>query len=133
MGFDPAWSSRRLESLRDELAGQLRLLAQFTPGSVSETWSKCGKANCHCARPGDPWHGPRLLWVRYEGGKTKTRTVPARLSEQVRAGVARGGEFTSRVQEIAQINAVLADRVLSNPPGRISVPGPGSSGEKGGS
>jgi hypothetical protein len=115
MAFDVKWTARRLEARRAELAGQLPLLAEFTPGSVSETWSKCGKATCHCARDGDPGHGPRWLWVRYEAGKTRTRTVPERLVAEMKDGVARAKAFSEKTAEIAAINAVLAERSLLKP------------------
>lgn len=132
MGFDPSWTTRRLVARREELARQLPLHADFTPGSVHETWSRCGKPTCHCAKDGDRGHGPRLLWVRYGGGKTRSKTVPAPLAGRVREQVDRFRAFTGKVNEINEINAVLAERELS---GRTtSAPtDPGRSGQRGGS
>ena len=132
MGFDLKWSSRRLESRRDEAVRQLSLLGVFTPGSVNQTWSKCGKPTCHCATPGDPGHGPRVLWTRYAQGKTVSRTVPARVAEQVGRGVAVYEQFMDRVKEISEINAVLTERELTLP-GVARGGGSGSAGQKRGS
>lgn len=132
MGFDPSWTTRRLVSRRDELARQLALQADFTPGSVQETWSRCGKPPCHCAREGDPGHGPRLLWVHYGGGKPRSRTIPARLADRIRGGVDRYRVFTDKVAEINQINAVLAQRELDGRRPTVAHD-PGPSGEKRGS
>lgn len=133
MSVDESWTTRRLVRARDDLAGQLGLLADFTPGTVQETWSKCGKPSCHCAKEGDPGHGPRLLWVRYENGRTRSRTVPALSAEVFRQQVERSEVFTAKVSEITRINAILADRGLTGragPSRSRSVPGP--AGEKGG-
>jgi len=133
MGFDPGWTTRRLIARRDEAARQLSLLAEFTPGSVHESWSKCGKPSCHCAREGDPGHGPRWLWVRHEKGTTVTRTVPPRRVEDVGRGVEAYRRFMDQVREIVDINAVLAERELASPARRPGAPVPGPAGEKGGS
>jgi len=129
MGFDVKWSTRRLLARRDEAVRSLALLGEFTPGSVNETWSKCGKPTCHCAREGDPGHGPRVLWVRYEQGKTVSRTVPARMTGQVRAGVGAYQRFMDTVKEVTGINAVLAERGLVLP-GLAGRTDPATSGEK---
>lgn len=132
MGFDASWTTRRLVVRRDEVARQLGLRAEFVPGSVQETWSRCGKPTCHCAREDDPGHGPRLLWVHYSGGKTRSKTIPVRLVDQVRDGVDAYQAFTAGVAEINQINTLLAEREFLRRPSADRVD-PGRSGKKGGS
>ena len=51
-----------------ELYALLAGTGDFRPGSVNETWRRCGKPNCACAQPGHPGHGPRYLWTRSAGG-----------------------------------------------------------------
>ena len=53
-----------LERHRAELYAQLAGTGDFRPGSVNETWRRCGKPNCACAQPDHPGHGPRYLWTR---------------------------------------------------------------------
>lgn len=43
-------------------------------GSVSAFTRRCGKPNCHCARPKDPGHGPQHRLTRSVNGKTVTET-----------------------------------------------------------
>ncbi len=138
MSVDRSWTTRRLMRLREELTQQVGLLADFIPGSLHETWSKCGKPTCHCATEGDPGHGPRLLWVRYEGGKTRSKTIPARWAEYFRAQVERSEVFAFKIGQINQINAILAERELAGrtPPPVIRPAGsvvPAVGGEKRGS
>ena len=128
MSFDPMWSTRRLVSRRDEAFRLLGLMGEFTPGTISEAFSKCGKPTCHCSREDDPGHGPRWLWVRYAKGKTRTRTVPLRMIDRVRAAVARYQRFTDLVREISEINAVLTEREFNIPGGARSA-GSGQAGQ----
>ncbi len=66
-----------LEAQRAELLRQLTSVGDFRRGSITPTFGKCGKPNCHCAQPGDQGHGPNLrLTVRVKG-KTVTETFPA--------------------------------------------------------
>ena len=70
-------SLAELEAERDRLYAQLSRVGDFRRGSVSENWRRCGKPNCACAQPDHPGHGPRYLWTRSEGGRTRTRQLSA--------------------------------------------------------
>ena len=54
-------SLRELEEQRDRLYARLAAAGDFRRGSVTENYRRCGKANCACAQPGHPGHGPRFL------------------------------------------------------------------------
>src|SRR5260370_33886375 len=77
-----------LERQRAELYARLAGTGDFRPGSVSETWRRCGKPNCACARPGHPGHGPRYLWTRSAGRRTRTRQLAAPERAKARPAVA---------------------------------------------
>lgn len=64
----------QLEAQRSDLFRQLAALGDFRRGSITPTSGKCGKANCHCAKRGDPGHGPNLRLTRRIKGKTQTET-----------------------------------------------------------
>ena len=55
--MDLAASLQALEDKRKQLWAQLEALGDFRRGGISVNYRKCGKANCHCARPGHPGHG----------------------------------------------------------------------------
>jgi hypothetical protein len=122
-----------LEERRQALLDRLDEFQEFTPGSLQEERARrCGKAACHCAKPGDPGHGPRLSVMRYERGRTVRRTVPAALAGVVAERVGRWGEFQAVCAEVADVNQELSVRLLAR--GR-PVPGrgaPGAGVEKGG-
>jgi hypothetical protein len=67
-----------LEQQRAQLYQRLAATGNFRPGSNNPTYRRCGKPNCACAQPGHPSHGPRWLWTRSVGGKTRTRQLAGR-------------------------------------------------------
>jgi hypothetical protein len=65
-----------LESRRTELLRALTDLNDMRPGSIVGAVWRCGKPNCHCARPDDPGHGPKLRLTYKWHGKTVTEALP---------------------------------------------------------
>ncbi len=64
-----------LEAKRQGLLQALAALGDFRRGTISVNYRKCGKANCACARPGHPGHGPQYLWNATIGGKSRARNL----------------------------------------------------------
>ncbi len=77
-----------LEQQRARLFERLAATGDLRPGSINATYRRCGKPNCACARPGHPGHGPRWLWTRSAGGRTRTRQLSAGELDKVRAELA---------------------------------------------
>src|SRR6516225_3933654 len=98
-----------LERQRAELYARLAGTGDFRPGSVNETWRRCGKPNCACAQPGHPGHGPRWLWTRSAGGKTRTRQLAAAEVAKVRAELANYKEFTELSQQIVEVSEAICE------------------------
>ena len=71
--MDPAASLQALEHKRKQLWAQLEALGDFCRGGISVNYRKCGKANCRCARPDHPGHGPQYLWNATIGGQSRAR------------------------------------------------------------
>ena len=65
-----------LEDQRRGLARAISELGDFRPGSITGIVRRCGKPSCHCARPGDPGHGPNLRLTHKVQGKTITEALP---------------------------------------------------------
>lgn len=59
-----------LEVKRSDLLQQFTGLGDLRPGSISAGVRRCGKPNCHCAKPDDPGHDPQLRLVRKVSGKS---------------------------------------------------------------
>jgi uncharacterized protein DUF6788 len=59
-----------LEQRKKSLYQELEAIGPFRRGTITENYRKCGKANCRCAQPEHPGHGPRYLWTATLGGKS---------------------------------------------------------------
>jgi hypothetical protein len=130
-------SLQELEARRAELLTQLGEVGDFRRGSVSVTFRRCGKANCACARPGHPGHGPRTMWTRRgAGGKTVGRALAPGEVDKVRAELDAWHRFTTLTSELAAVNEAICEARPVEPPGAKlagKTQDAGSDGEKGGS
>jgi len=69
--------SAREASQRDRLLSKLPDLGEILRGTLVTRYRRCGRPNCHCAREGDPGHGPAYyLMVTVAPGKTIQVYVP---------------------------------------------------------
>lgn len=120
-----------LEQQRAQLYERLAATGDFRPGSINATYRRCGKPNCACARSGHPGHGPRWLWTRSSGGRTRTRQVAAAELGKVRAELAGYKEFAALSEQIVEVNEAICE---ARPVvGSAGEPREEPSGEKGGS
>ena len=78
---------RVLEARRDHLRAELGSVGDLRPGTLVERYRKCGKPSCHCAREGDPGHGPVWTLVFSAQGKSKTRVIPPEAVAATRAQI----------------------------------------------
>jgi hypothetical protein len=123
-----------LEQQRAELYAQLAGTGDFRPGSVNETWRRCGKPNCACAQPDHPGHGPRYLWTRSAGGKTRSRQLSAAELDKVRREIATYRQFMAVTEQIVQVNEAICEARPAAPPGAAGGTDTSpAGGEKGGS
>lgn len=120
-----------LEEQRARLFEQLAAMGDFRPGSVNATYRRCGKANCACAQEGHPGHGPRYLWTRSAGGKTRSRQLSGAELGKVRREVAGYKEFLAVSEQIVEVSEAICEaRPAAAAAGELpEVP----SGERGGS
>jgi hypothetical protein len=104
---------RRLGQERDRLAAQIAQVGPFRRGSVQELWRKCGKAKCHCAKDGDPGHGPKAQWTRTVRGANPSRgqAIPEGWEEEVRGELGRFADFQRLVDDYVEVNEqICVDR-----------------------
>lgn len=127
-----------LEARRAELYARLPESGDLRRGSVSANYRRCGKANCACAQPGHPGHGPRWLWTRPgPGGKTIGRQLRPGEVDKVRRELAAYHEFASLTDAIVAVNEAICE---ARPPSPLAEAGSdaqdtpaGTDGQKGGS
>jgi hypothetical protein len=122
-----------LERRRAQLYEQLAGSGDFRPGSVNETWRRCGKPNCACAQRDHPGHGPRYLWTRSAGGRTRSRQLAAAELDKVRREIANYRQFVAVSEQIVEVNEAICE-ARPAPPGAAGGDGPSPpGGERGGS
>src|SRR5437588_5439343 len=94
-----------LESRRAAVQSQIAQLGDMRSGSISGTGGRCGNANCHCHRAGDPGHGPYFRLTRKVQGKTVTTTfsTPASLAKAQRE-VAECQRFRELGEQLLEVN-----------------------------
>lgn len=122
-----------LEARRDRLYEQLADAGDFRRGCVSENYRRCGKPSCHCARPGDPGHGPRFLWTRtVPGGRGSTgRQLSAGEVDKVRRELANYHRFAEVSERIVEVNEAICE--ARPPDSAAAAPPAGTEDEKRGS
>ena len=95
-----------LEAQKNELLRRLATIGDLRRGSITTTSGKCGKPNCHCAKRGDPGHGPNFRLTRRVAGKTTTETFasPAALrkAQQEVAEFHRFQKLSGEVVEVSE-------------------------------
>lgn len=90
---------------RSHLLEELSQLGDFRPGSINNVTRRCGKPNCHCAKPSDPGHGPHRQLTQKIEGKTVTQTLSS--PEAVRKAekeIAEFRRFQRLSRELIEIN-----------------------------
>ena len=93
---------------RGRLVADLPDLEQVLRGSLVTRYRRCGRANCRCAREGDPGHGPAYyLMVSVGKGKTMEVYVPANQKEEVEAWIASFQRARETLEQVSTINRTL--------------------------
>jgi len=96
----------QLEAQKSDLLRRLATVGDLRRGSITTTSGKCGKPSCHCAKRGDPGHGPNFRLTRRVAGKTTTETFnsPAALrkAQQEVAEFHRFQKLSAEVVEVSE-------------------------------
>lgn len=100
----------RLSEQRMLLYQQLAQTDDFRRGTINANYRRCGKANCACAQPDHPGHGPQYLLTTKVGGKTVSKNLKAGPQlERVKFEISNHQKFRAVVREIIEINERICD------------------------
>ena len=102
-----------LEAHCDRLRGELAAVGDLRPGTLVERYRKCGKPTCHCAREGDPGHGPVWTLVFSTRGKSKTRVIPPEAVAATRAQIEECRRLRQLTGELIEVSEGLCHARLS--------------------
>ena len=94
----------RLRQRKFALVRRFNIPADLLPGSLSQSYRRCGKTNCHCATgQGHPsWY--LTFMVR---GRKRVERIPAEWVAEVQRRVAAGRAFKEAVAEVFAATAQL--------------------------
>ena len=112
-------TSSSLQALREQkadLLDQIVSFPAFRPGSLVGRYRKCGKPNCHCAREGDPGHGPSWSLTRTVNGKTVTKIIKQKDVETTQQQIAEHHRFQHVIRELVEANVKICDKLLELEP-----------------
>jgi hypothetical protein len=102
------WRQRKFELLR-----RYPIPPDLLPGSVTLSYTRCGKPTCHCAK-GKRHPAWTLSFVSH--GKKRVERIPAEWAQAVQQRVRAGREFQNAVREVLAANAELLIRTRKQRP-----------------
>jgi len=94
----------RLRQRKFELLRRFPIPKDLLPGSLSLSYTRCGKPTCHCAK--GEGH-PAWTFTFTAKGKKRVERIPAEWAEAVRRRVQAGRQFQDVVREVLATNAEL--------------------------
>ena len=100
-----------LEANRSQLLEEFLGLGDLRPGSITAVVRRCGKPNCHCAKPNDPGHDPQFRLTRRVAGKTVTESFPNPAAlRKAQKEVAEFRRFQKLTAELVALNESICAR-----------------------
>ena len=97
-----------LEHRRQQIQSELSRLGVMRQGSLSESYRKCGKPSCHCARENGLKHGPFFTLTRKdEHQKTVGQAIPPRFLEITRSQVQEYHRFKDLCRKLITVNDAI--------------------------
>jgi len=97
---------------RDAIKAQLAEIGDMRPGTLVARFRKCGKSNCHCAKEGDPGHGPSWALTWKTDGKTNARIIPSGAVEPVKEQICEFRRYQELSRDLVRISEDLCDAKL---------------------
>ena len=102
----------QLRVRRASLLKELQGIGDFRQGTLVGRYRKCGKSYCHCAKDGDPGHGPSWSLTRKINGKTVTKIIHPSAVPAIKEQVEEYHRFHDAVNELIDINTNICDGLL---------------------
>ena len=98
-----------LEVERKLLYKKIENLGDLRRGSITESYTKCGKKNCACAKKEHPGH-IRYLWSTTVKGKSRSRNLRIGSEmEKYRKEIENCRTFEKLCDELVRINEEICD------------------------
>jgi hypothetical protein len=93
----------------EQLAKKIAELGPMLPGSISEQWNVCGRAQCRCKDPDKPMkHGPYHQLSFTVGGRSSSMFIKKGDLAEARRRIKRYQEFKLLCIELVHAQVALA-------------------------
>ena len=102
-----------LDARREAIRRELASISDLRPGSLFERYRKCGKPGCHCAREGDPGHGPNWVLTARVNGRALTRAIPREAVAETRAQIDEYKRLRALTAELVEVSEGLCHARLA--------------------
>ena len=102
-----------LEARREAIRRELAAIGDLRPGSLFKRYRKCGKPGCHCAREGDPGHGPNWVLTSRVNGRPLTRAIPREAVARTRAQIDEYKRLRALTAELVEVSEGLCHARLA--------------------
>ena len=102
-----------LDARREAILRELASIGDLRPGSLFERYRKCGKPGCHCAREGDPGHGPNWVLTARVNGRALTRAIPREAVAETRAQIDEYKRLRALTAELVEVSEGLCHARLA--------------------
>ena len=102
----------QLRARKASLLRELQGFGDFRQGTLVGRYRKCGKPYCHCAKDGDPGHGPSWSLTRKINGKTVTKIIHLPAVAAIKKQIEEYHRFHDAVNELIDINTNICDGLL---------------------
>ena len=102
-----------LDARREAIRRELASVGDLRPGSLFERYRKCGKPGCHCAREGDPGHGPNWVLTARVNGRALTRAIPREAVAETRAQIDEYKRLRALTAELVEVSEGLCHARLA--------------------
>ena len=116
-----------LDRQRNAILNQLAGLGDLRPGTLAPRYRRCGKPGCHCARKGDPGHGPKWQLTWKKGTKGRTSIIPEDAVERTREQIAEYVRARVLMRDLIDVSTRLCEaRLEANRPAKAEKKGASS-------
>lgn len=101
---------QELKKERESFYREIKQIGNFRRGTLSVTYSKCGKKNCVCTKKAHPGHGPHYLWSTTIKGKSFAKRLKLGPElQKYKEEIDNYHNFQRLCDKIIQVNKKICD------------------------
>jgi hypothetical protein len=89
---------------RAVIVAEIARLGPVVPGTISQRWTRCAGAGCHCRADPPVLHGPYPTWTHQQDGRQVTKTLSAQAAAQLGPAIAANRRLHELVKELEALS-----------------------------